>query len=57
MVPCYIYRLILFNQFYPGLSGDVDMNADGDIVFNSLLMDTSNDKELGQAIYKISVKK
>jgi hypothetical protein len=48
---------ILLNQFYPGFGGEIDMNLDGDIVFNCSLVNAADDRELGQAIFKLSVKK
>ncbi len=45
---------ILLNQFYPGFGGEIDINNNGDIVFNCSLVRATDDKELGQAIYTIS---
>lgn len=45
---------ILFNQFYPGFGGEIDMNLDGDVVFNCSIVRASDDHELGQAIYKLN---
>jgi len=47
---------ILFNPNYPGIGGEVDMNNQGEIVFYCLVV-SSDDKELGSAIYKITPKK
>ena len=47
---------ILFNPNYPGIGGEVDMNNLGEIVFYCLVV-SSDDKELGSAIYKIIPKK
>jgi hypothetical protein len=48
---------ILDNQFYPGFGGEIDINLEGDIVFNCSLVHNHDDHELGQAIYKITAKK
>lgn len=47
---------ILSNPNYPGFGGDVDMNDEGEIVFNCVVVDEEN-KELGSAVYMINPKK
>lgn len=48
---------ILFDKSSPGFGGEIDMNAHGDIVFNSIILNADGNEEYGQAIYKISTKK
>ncbi len=45
---------ILSNPNYPGFGGEVDMNDQGEIVFNCLLVGARDNKEWGSAIFKIS---
>ena len=47
---------ILYNPNYPGFGGEVDMNDQGEIVFYCVVVSTDN-KELGSAVYKITPKK
>ena len=44
---------ILSNPNYPAFTGEVDMNDQGEIVFNCLVVDADN-KELGSAIFKLT---
>lgn len=48
---------ILSNPNYPGFTGEIDMNDNGEIVFSCLLVSSKDDKEWGSAIMKISPKK
>lgn len=48
---------ILLNPNYPGLAGNIDMNDLGEIVFHCLVVNASDNKELGSAVYKITPKK
>jgi hypothetical protein len=45
---------ILLNQYFPGFGGEIDMNNNGDIVFNCTLVHVGDDRELGQAVYVIN---
>lgn len=47
---------ILYNPNFPGFGGDVDMNDHGEIVFYCMIVSSDN-KELGSAVYKIAPKK
>ena len=47
---------ILYNPKYPGFGGEVSLNNLGEIIFNAVVF-SSDDKELGSAIYKIAPKK
>lgn len=48
---------ILSNPNYPGFSGEIDMNDNGEIVFSCLLVSAQDNKEWGTAILKLSPKK
>jgi len=48
---------ILSNPNYPGFSGEIDMNDNGDIVFTCLLVGANDNKEWGTAVFKLSPKK
>lgn len=48
---------ILSNPNYPGFSGEIDMNENGDIVFSCLLVSSADNNEWGTALFKISPKK
>jgi hypothetical protein len=46
---------ILSNPNFPGFGGEIDMNDQGEIVFYCIIVSSDN-KELGSAIYKITPK-
>lgn len=48
---------ILSNPNYPGFSGEIDMNDNGDIVFTCLIVGAADNKEWGTAVFKLSPKK
>jgi hypothetical protein len=48
---------ILYNPNFPSIGGNVDMNDSGDIVFNCLIVSSTENKELGSAVFKMSAKK
>ncbi|MCK6595063.1 MAG: hypothetical protein L6Q33_07685 [Bacteriovoracaceae bacterium] len=48
---------ILWNKFYPGLSGDIDVNQNGDVVFHALLVSKDENREIGAGIFQILRKK
>lgn len=47
---------ILSNPNFPAFGGEIDMNDRGDITFFTTLVNLDNSKELGSAVYKISIK-
>ena len=48
---------ILWNKFYPGLSGDLDVNQNGDVVFHALLVNKEDGREIGAGIFQMLRKK
>ncbi len=48
---------ILWNKFYPGLSGEIGVNSMGDLVFHCLLVSSESDKEIGAGIVYLKRKK
>lgn len=48
---------ILWNKFYPGFSGEIDVNNNGDIVFHALLVSTETEREIGAGIFYLQRKK
>jgi hypothetical protein len=48
---------ILSNPNFPGFSGEIDMNDNGDIVFTCILVGAADNKEWGTAVFKLSPKK
>lgn len=42
---------ILWNKYYPGFSGEIDVNVRGDVVFHALLVTKERDRELGAGIF------
>ena len=45
---------VLSNPHYPGFSGEIDMNDNGEIVFSCLIVGAADNKEWGTAIFKLS---
>lgn len=48
---------ILWNKFYPGFSGEIDVNNNGDIVFHALLVASDTEREIGSGIFYLERKK
>lgn len=48
---------ILDNEYYPGISGEVDINDNDQIVFCALIQSAKDNREWGQGIYLIDSKK
>jgi len=47
--------MILHNQFYPGFSGEIDINDQDEIVFSAVLVNAKNPiEEWGQGVFKLS---
>lgn len=47
---------ILWNKFYPGLSGEIDVNKTGDVVFHCLLVTADNEREIGAGVFYVERK-
>ena len=48
---------ILDNQYYPGFSGEVDLNDNDQIVFGAVILSAKDSVEWGQGIYLLNPKK
>jgi hypothetical protein len=48
---------ILDNQYYPGFSGEVDLNDNDQIVFGVVILSSKDSVEWGQGIYLLNPKK